>query len=497
MNYSRERARREAIARRRRKLRRSRNIGFFFAALALILSIVVVGYILYLNVLPFIYTAAIIVLLVILVGYGFLSQYTRSFRTFGKILSCLVIVVMSFGAYYLSITTNTLDSIFGNQNKTEVISVYILEDSDVKTLADCSGLCFAYQTLSSEEVTNKAFAEVDKELKNNYKKVAYSGYDTLIASLFGGESDVILLNDSQLETIRDSYPNFDKDTRVLASYTIKTKVSISTPSVKVTKEPFAVYISGIDVYGDISQTSRSDVNIIAVVNPNTKKVLLLSTPRDSFVELSYAPGNYDKLTHVGNHGVDASMQTLSNLYDVDIHYFLRVNFTGFINIVDAIGGITIENEESFTTHEGFYYEAGTLELDGQYALNYARERYSFALGDVQRGKNQMKIIKAIAQKACSPALLTNFSEFMQSLSGCMETNMSMDDVSSLVKAQLKDNTPWDIQTLSVYGDGDSRCSYSYPDMELYVYILDDDSVQTAKEAITAIMKGEDYVSPDD
>lgn len=497
MNYSRERARREALARRRRKLRRSRNIGFFFAAVALILSIVVVGFIFYLDVLPFAYTAAIILLLTFLVGYGFLSQYTRSFRTVGKVLSCLMIVVLSFAAYYLSVTTNTLGSILGSRYKTEIISVYILEESDAQTLSDCTGLCFAYQTQTAEEITKKAFAEVDKELKGSYRKAAYTSFDTLIASLYGGESDVILLNDSQLETICDSYPDFKEDTRVLASYTIKTKVETTVSPVKVTKEPFAVYISGIDVYGDISQTSRSDVNIIAFINPNTKKVLLVSTPRDSYVELSYAPGNYDKLTHVGNHGVDASMQTLSNLYDIDIHYFLRVNFTGFMDIVDAMGGITIENEESFTSHDGYYYEAGTLNLDGLHALHYARERSAFALGDVQRGKNQMKVIKAMVQKACSTTLLTHFTDIMQSLTGCMETNMSMDDISRLVKAQIKNNTPWDIQSLSLDGYSDYRYTYSYSDMELSVYILDEESVQDAKDAIQAIMKGEDYVVPED
>lgn len=488
MNSTREeRLRREQKIALRRKRIISRRIGLLLTVIQLLLSLLVSGMLIYLNLLPTTYLIGIVVVLLFFVIFCFLSQFTRRRRLAGKFISVIISILLIAASYYLIVTTNVLSQITGNGYKTETISVYVLKDDPAQSIADCSDYVWGYQTLTAEDITSQAFDEIKKVLPNDLDKAAYTSFNSLVASLYNTETDVILINDSHLETIKDYYPDFISETRVLASYTIRTKVGINTQTVKVTKEPFIVYVSGIDVYGDISQTSRSDVNIIAVVNPNTKKVLLVSAPRDSYVELPIEKGAYDKLTHAGNYGVETSMQTLANLYDADINYYLRVNFTGFMNIVDALGGITIENEESFVSNDGYYFEEGTLTLDGLHALHYARERKAFALGDVQRGINQMKVIKAMASKAMSPALLTNYSGIMESVADCMQTNMSMEDVSSLVKMQLKNNTSWDISTAYLKGESAGMTTYSYPDWESDVYLIDEDSLTDVKAQIQKIL----------
>lgn len=482
-----ERLRKERKLALRRKRIISRRIGLLLTLIQLLLSILVAGILIYLNLLPAVYLAGIAVVLLFFAIYCFLMQFTRKHQLAGKIISVFISIFLITASYYLIVTTNVLSQITGNGYKTETLSVYVLKDDSAQSIADCSGYLWGYQTLTSGDVTNQAFDEIKKELTGDIDKAAYTSFSSLVSSLYNMETDVILINDSHLEIIKDYYPDFTSDTRVLASYTIRTKVDINTQTVHVAKEPFIIYVSGIDVYGDISQTSRSDVNIIAVVNPNTKKVLLVSAPRDSYVELPIERGAYDKLTHAGNYGVETSMQTLANLYDVDINYYLRVNFTGFMNIVDALGGITIENEESFVSNDGYYFEEGTLQLDGLHALHYARERKAFALGDVQRGINQMKVIKAMASKAISPTLLTNYSSIMESIADCMQTNMAMDDISSLVKMQLKNNSSWDISTAYLEGQSEYRTTYSYPDWESDVYLIDQDSLADVKLQIQEVL----------
>ena len=269
----------------------------------------------------------------------------------------------------------------------------------------------------------------------------------------------------------------------------------------ITKDPFIVYLSGNDTYGDMSDEGRSDTNILAVVNPSTGNVLLLSTPRDYYIQLQAdydfdvkdgfsGSGYYDKLTHAGNYGLGVSIGSLETLYDIDCDFYLKMNFTGFSEIVDALGGITIENETEFTSWDGYYYPAGTLDLDGEYALNYVRERHAFATGDVQRGINQMKVIKAIVAKATSPSILTGYKQILNSVSNNFTTNMSTSNISSLVNLQLLKNPDWNIVSFNVTGDGTHSTTYS-TSSSVYVMLPDDTAVANAKTLIQAVLDGED------
>ena len=269
---------------------------------------------------------------------------------------------------------------------------------------------------------------------------------------------------------------------------------------KITKESFVVYLSGVDNRGELTENARSDVNILAVVNPVTKQAALINTPRDYYVDLAGTESK-DKLTHAGLYGVETSMATLGNLYGVDVDHYIRINFAGFISIIDAIGGVDVYSDQAFTSvgSPGYYdpttFAEGWNHLDGKSALAFARERHAFKTGDIQRGINQMKVIDAMANKLKSPALLMSFSKLMDAAADCFVTSFSQEQISALVRMQLGDLASWDIQSYTVTGSGakSSKC-YSAKGQSLYVMKPDENSVNEAKALIAAVLGGEDKLT---
>ena len=269
---------------------------------------------------------------------------------------------------------------------------------------------------------------------------------------------------------------------------------------KITKEPFVIYLSGVDNRGELTEKARSDVNILAVVNPTTKQAALINTPRDYYVDLA-GTDSKDKLTHAGLYGVETSMATLGNLYGVNVEHYLRINFAGFISIIDAVGGVDVYSDQAFTSvgSPGYYdpttFAEGWNHLDGKSALAFARERHAFKTGDIQRGINQMKVIDAMANKLKSPTVLMSFSKLMDAVSDCFVTSLSQEQISALVRMQLGDLASWDIESCSVTGSsGKSSQCYSAKGQSLYVMKPDESSVSKAKELIASVLGGEGTVS---
>ena len=269
---------------------------------------------------------------------------------------------------------------------------------------------------------------------------------------------------------------------------------------QITKEPFVVYLSGVDTRGELTENARSDVNILAVVNPVTKRVALINTPRDYYVDLA-GTDSKDKLTHAGLYGVETSMQTLGSLYGINVDHYVRINFAGFMSIVDALGGVDVYSDYAFTSvgSPGYYdpttFVEGWNHLDGKAALAFARERHAFASGDIQRGIDQMKVIDAMLNKVKSPALLMGFSKIMDAAADCFVTSFSQDQISALVRMQLSDFAEWDIESYTVTGSSSysTKC-YSAKGQKLYVMKPDDASVNKAKEMIASVLGGEGSVA---
>ena len=255
----------------------------------------------------------------------------------------------------------------------------------------------------------------------------------------------------------------------------------------VTSRPFNVYISGIDVYGDINQESRSDVNLIASVNPGTHKILLTTTPRDYYVRIPGVSGEErDKLTHAGNYGVDTSMATLEELYGTEIPFYIRVNFTSVEEIVDVMGGIDVESELSFTTSKAageiVEVKEGMNHFNGKQALAFVRERKALADGDNQRGKNQQALLSALIKKTVSPMIIFHANEMIGSVAGNADTNLSEAQIKSLIRMQVSQMKGWEIESVAAEGDGSGKqYCYSYQGGPLYVSVPDESSVEKIKK----------------
>lgn len=264
-------------------------------------------------------------------------------------------------------------------------------------------------------------------------------------------------------------------------------LSTSESAVTVnTGESFNIFISGIDTEGDISSTSRSDVNIVATINPSTHKILLTTVPRDSYVSIPLGGNNgMDKLTHAGNYGPEASMGAVADLLDTDIDAYVRINFTSFITSIDTLGGITINNPETFVSYDNKTFNAGTLYLTGENALSYSRERKSLSAGDVDRGKNQQRVIQGIVDKMTSIRSISGFEAVLSLIGTSIDTNMSQSTIRSLINRQLNNPSGWTTESYTLTGKGSTGThpSYAMPNAKLYMYILDKTSVEKATDQI--------------
>ena len=305
-----------------------------------------------------------------------------------------------------------------------------------------------------------------------------------------GKSKAMVLSGSYASLLESVDSNYASHLKTIYTYKIKTKNNNSAK--QVDSKVFNIYISGIDTYGSISTVSRSDVNIIMTVNMNTHKILLTTTPRDAYVKI---PGGgadqYDKLTHAGIYGVETSEQTLENLYGIKIDYYARINFTSFLKLIDQLGGVTVHNDQAFTSlHGKFDFPVGDIQMNSEQALGFVRERYSLNGGDNDRGKNQEKVISAIVNKLASLNSVSNFTSIVNNLQDSVQTNMSLDTINALANTQLDSGSKFTVASQAVTGTGSTGqlTSYAMPNSSLYMMKLDDSSVESASQAIKKLME---------
>ncbi len=318
-----------------------------------------------------------------------------------------------------------------------------------------------------------------------------ASYMDAYQAMLAGQGDAMVLNSVFLEMLRAEDPEIDSKIKVLYSVTDEIKNESSSTN-QETGNAINIYISGIDTFGSISSVSRSDVNIIMTINRDTKKILLTTTPRDAYVTIPGAGQNQkDKLTHAGIYGVDTSVQTLEQLYGIDIHYYARLNFTSFLKLIDVVGGVDVENDQAFSSG-GYDFATGTIHLNAEQALIFVRERYSLANGDNDRGKNQEKVIAALINKLTQPENLLHYQEIMQSLSDSIQTDMQLETMMELVNQQLETGGNFTVTSQAVSGTGSTGVlpSYAMPGYVLYMMELNPDSLEQAKAAINATLAGQ-------
>ena len=361
-----------------------RKISLVVIILQFLVSLLVCIYFGTTGLVPVKYMVAIAVVMVVLLVYQVMSQLTNSSYIFGRVLAVLFCAVFLVGANYVRESMAAFQNVGGATKKVDVISFYVMKDDAAKTLADAKNYSFGILRQQDRENTDKAVQDASKKLNKTLNTVEYDDPLTMVDALYAKEVQAIIMNKSFVDTVKSQYKTFSTDTRELDASKIESEVE-ELVDTDVTTKPFNVYISGIDVYGKIGQTSRSDVNIIATVNPVTKKVLLTSTPRDYYVPLyskggkSYSGGIPDKLTHAGIYGVDCSINTLEKLYNIDIDYYVRVNFTSLKKIVDLLGGVEVYSDYDFISDWGphgagthYKFKKGYNKVNGKYVNNSYR-----------------------------------------------------------------------------------------------------------------------------
>lgn len=421
----------------------------------------------------------------------------------GAVLVLIVVLLLGLASFYIYRTVEMLNNITNTTVEISDVGIYVRTDDPAEKLEDAKDYRFGILSIQDRENTDKVIELLEDTYGAAVQTVPCDGIAMLVEELLLGENvDAIILNTSYYDLMREmeGMENISTGLRLLHLAQVENMVEIPTepPTEAPTESPteahdqlpvFCVYLSGNDEYGSVSAKGRSDVNILAVVNPNTRQVLLASTPRDYYVELPFYGGVMDKLTHAGIYGMEVSYYALENLYDVEIDYYFRVNFSGFQDIIDALDGITVFSDYEFTSIDGYYFNYGENHMDGWHALQFARERKAFADGDNQRGKNQMKVIEAVIDKALSPTLLTNFSSIMESLEGSFITDMPYELMAQIVRDQLENGGAWNVVSESVSGYGEYRDCYSLP-FEASVMIPYDEDVERVAALIDKVIAGE-------
>lgn len=453
----------------------------------LVTSVVVLTKIINMNILPTKFLAVAIAVIVFIIVIDLIAARRLWPGILTSIISVALIAVMIVGVLAIYKVDNTVDKVTdkGREEKTEMV-IAVLKDSQIEDISDLSELLIGYVNDDDVEFSKEIMSEIDNSVGGSAKYNAFDDNFAMVDALYNQTIKAMVLNRANISVIEEGegYEDFESKIKIIYSKEIANYIKVGD---KNNLDKFVVYISGIDTFGDVSVRSRSDVNILAVVNTKTKHIQLINTPRDYYVTHPKSKGMKDKLTHAGLYGVDNSIGALESLYDVKVNYYVRMNFSGFEQIIDAMGGIDVYSDKDFTVEPVKHYTVGENHLSGKEALAFARERHAFAAGDIQRGENQMKIVTAMINKLSSKEVLYNYSKILDGVAGAFQTDMSSEDIYSLVKNQIVDNKSYTIDSYTVTGEGKSCTTYSMPRTRAYVMEPNLDDVNHAKELINGVL----------
>ena len=421
----------------------------------------------------------------------------RKEGTFGKVFSLLLTFCLFIGSYYVAEANDMISRITGGNYKVDKMIVAVRADDPAETLEDAADYTFGVQFSKGSDNMQAAVSDIQKQIGSEIQTTECDSVQTQAQQLLDGKVDAIIYNGAYTSLMEENVTDFSKKIKILYTFDIRVQLDFGNSGAtddSITKEPFTIYISGIDTYGEVSETSRSDVNLIAVVNPKTYQILLVTTPRDYYVPIpGISGGQKDKLTHAGIYGIDASMRTLGQLYETDINYYARLNFTSLIDIVDTLGGVDVYSELAFQTgkESGCIVDVqeGWNHLNGEQALAFSRERHALADGDNQRGKNQQAVLTAMLRKCLSPTMLLKAGTIMNQVSSEVETNLSQAQINSLIKYQLNKNATWTIQSVAATGTNDKGYCYSSGDKLLFIMDPDEDVVQKIIDLANVVEEG--------
>jgi len=444
-------------------------------------------YVFKLNVLttkPFVILSTVVTAIRAILFFTLLKSKKSGLKVFIGIISLLLIVIYAFGCRYADKTVSYIKKATNIEYETINYKVLTLKNKEYSEILDLTDKNIGF--MSTDNYLDKSTKKLEKRMK--FYDKTYEEIGTMIGSLYEGKIDALVVSDSYLELLEENNVEFTNEDKEVYSYSIKVVKEKEEKKIDLTKEPFIVYISGSDSRGSVSDTARSDVNIVAVVNPTKRKVLLVSIPRDYYVQLHGTTGVRDKLTHAGVYGIDMSINTIEDLLGIDINYYTKVSFNTVVKLVDTIDGIDINSDTEFDGNKNCHYIVGEQHLNGECALRFARERKIYESGDRHRGQNQQAVITAIINKMSNPKYLIRYDKILKNTEGTIETNMSYDEITNLAKFELSDLKKWETESYSLDGAGDMQPTYSMGDINLYVMEPDMITVKIAQNKINDYLK---------
>lgn len=463
---------------------------------SLLVSCLTLGVLFFLDVMPILYFGILVGIFFVFDFFMALLMLGRGWkrRLLGTILTFVKMIGMACILFYSIHTMDFLKKISGGNYNTENYSVIVLNDSGYEKLKDMQDKKIGIVKLGEDKGLLEAKMYLNKKVSLEY--VEMDDLTNLATSLLKKNVDAILIEGAEKSLLEENGEILDKE-KVIYEFSIDIEIEDNlVKNVNTVKEPFNIFISGIDSYGKITSVSRSDVNMLVSVNPNTHKVLFTSIPRDYYVNLYGISSKYkDKITHAGIHGIDTSVKTVEDLLDTDINYYAKVNFTSLIQIVDKLGGVDVELEKGFRAYYeeeketiNYTFKKGTNHLNGKQALAFARERKSLAQGDVGRVEHQQILLEAIVNKVLSKNIITKYNDLLNALEGRFVTNMGTENITKLVKQQMKDMPSWSIDKYTLRGTDAHEYTYSYKNTKSYVMMPAIESVTEAKEKIKVLME---------
>ena len=473
------------------KKKKGRIMPFFkFLAIAMaLITIITLCLFKFIDILPGEYFIVLCILLVLIdIGFSLLILTRQGVkrRAVGSVLSIIYIIFLILAIIYELNTIGFLKKIGFTDYKTENYSVLVLKDSDYEKIEDLDGESIGSLEFNTDGL-EKAKEKIEKEITPEF--ITTDNITTLKDDFLAEEYAGMLIEDSMLSMVNESDGEFSESYRVIYEFSVDVETENIAEEVNITEESFNIFISGIDTYGSISSVARSDVNMVITVNPNTHKILITSIPRDYYVTLA-GKNAKDKLTHAGIYGIETSVGTIENLLDIKINYYIKVNFTSLLDIVEALGGVNVYSEYSFTSKDGYYYQKGYNNVDGKKALSFVRERGAFTEGDRVRVKNQAAMIEALINKAISPSIIVKYTSLLNALDGSFVTNIPTKDITDFIKKQIDEMPEWEFENISLDGSNGYDYTYSYGGTKLYVMIPDNETVINATNKINEVLKEE-------
>lgn len=479
------------MAKKKTKKKEKRNkFSLVISCLFFVLSCVLVYFLVTLKILPSKYFLSVVIVLLIVNLIPFLALIFSN-RIFIKVLSILGCLGLFYVVCSVSNTSDILNSMNINY-KTSNYVVLVNINSKYNKIEDLTDKNIGY-LVDDESILNK--------LKISYQKIEYNDVNLMSNDLLTNQLDGIILEQSYVDMLSEedsAIKDFKNQVRVIYNFKVNTKITDISKDVDTTSDTFCIYISGIDTYGEVSSVSRTDANMIVVVNPTSKQILMLSIPRDYYIDL-YGKDGKDKLTHSGIYGIDTTVKSIEQLLDIDINYYYKINFTSLINIVDAIDGVDVYSQYTFTSKDGYNYQKGYNHVNGKEALSFARERKAFSAGDRMRNINQQALVEAIFRKSTDSSIIIKYNSLLNSLKNSFITNMPAESLTSLIKMQLNNNVKWNITSASLDGTNAREFTYSYKSSKLYVMIPDQATVTKAQQMINDVKSGKNldnsYTNP--